>query len=74
MRTRPSRRRPSALPVVGLWLPVRLGWERSDRHPTLAPLAAAGLLAAGVLAVVGLPPVDPHGPLHRLGSWIRCAA
>jgi hypothetical protein len=33
----------------------------------LAPLAAAGLLAAGVLAVVGLPPVDLHGPLHRLG-------
>jgi hypothetical protein len=28
---------------------------------------AAGLLAAAVLAVVGLPPVDVHGPLHRLG-------
>jgi len=48
-------------------LPLRLRWERADRHPTLAPLAAAGLLAAGVLAVVGLPPVDLHGPLHRLG-------
>jgi Protein of unknown function (DUF2752) len=33
----------------------------------LAPLAAAGLLAAGMLAVVGLPPVDLHGPLHYLG-------
>jgi hypothetical protein len=47
--------------------PVRLRWEQADRHPTLAPLAAAGLLAAAVLAVVGLPPVDLHGPLHRLG-------
>jgi hypothetical protein len=52
--------------VVRPRLPVRLRWERADRHPTLAPLAAAGLLAA-VLAVVGLPPVDLHGPLHRLG-------
>jgi hypothetical protein len=33
----------------------------------LAPLAAGGLLAAGMLAVVGLPPVDLHGPLHYLG-------
>ena len=33
----------------------------------LAPLAAAGLLAATVLAAVGLPPVDLHGPLHYLG-------
>jgi len=67
MRTRPSRPRPSALTVVRPRLPVRLRWERADRHPTLAPLAAAGLLAAVLLAVVGLPPVDLHGPLHRLG-------
>jgi hypothetical protein len=67
MRTRPSRPRPSALTAVRPRLPVRLRWDRADRHPTLAPLAAAGLLAAAVLAVVGLPPVDLHGPLHRLG-------
>ena len=36
-------------------------WVREDRHPALAPLAV------GVLAVVGLPPVDLHGPLHYLG-------
>jgi hypothetical protein len=53
--------------VVRPWLPLRLRWEREDRHPTLAPLAAVGLLAAGVLAVVGLPPIDLHGPLHHLG-------
>ena len=64
MRTRPGTRRPS---VARRGLPLRLRWERTDRHPALAPLAAAGLLAAGVLAVVGLPPVDLHGPLHRLG-------
>jgi Protein of unknown function (DUF2752) len=67
MRTRPSWPRPSALTVVRPRLPVRLRWERADRHPTLAPLAAAGLLAAVLLAVVGPPSVDLHGPLHRLG-------
>jgi len=53
--------------MVGSRRPVRLRWEQADRHPTLTPLAAAGLLAAAILAVVGLPPVDLHGPLHRLG-------
>jgi len=33
----------------------------------LLPVAVAGLLAAAALAVVGLPPVDLHGPLHHLG-------
>jgi len=46
---------------------LRVHWARQDRHPTLAPPAAAGLLVAGVLALVGLPPVDLHGPLHDLG-------
>jgi hypothetical protein len=65
LRPRPRR---LAAPTMG-WrrLPVRLWWARADRHPMLAPLATAGLLTAGVLAVVGLPPVDLHGPLHRLG-------
>jgi hypothetical protein len=44
-----------------------VGWVGEDRHRTLAPLAAGGLLVAGLLAVVGLPPVDLHGPLHYLG-------
>jgi uncharacterized protein DUF2752 len=47
--------------------PVGLRLERADRHPALAPLAAGGLLAAWVLAMVGLPPLDLHGPLHYLG-------
>jgi hypothetical protein len=37
---------------------------REDRQRMLAPLAAGGVLAAGMLAVVGLPPVGLHGPLH----------
>jgi hypothetical protein len=45
----------------------RVSWVGEDRHRTLAPLAAGGLLVAGLLAVVGLPPVEVHGPLHYLG-------
>jgi len=60
-------RAPPQPTVVWPRLPLRLHWQPTDRHPVLAPLAAAGLLAAGVLAAVGLPPVDLHGPLHYLG-------
>jgi hypothetical protein len=67
MRIPSGTRMPSVSTMVPPRLPFRLRWEQADRHPTLAPLAAAGLLAAVLLAVVGLPPVDLHGPLHRLG-------
>jgi Protein of unknown function (DUF2752) len=60
-------RSPPQPTVVRPRLPLRFHWQPTDRHPVLAPLAAAGLLAAGMLAVVGLPPVDLHGPLHYLG-------
>jgi hypothetical protein len=63
----PSDRRTPPLPPRR-WsgvLQVRLA--REDHHRLLAPLAAAGLLVAGGLALVGLPPVDLHGPLHYLG-------
>lgn len=33
----------------------------------LVRTALAGALAAAALALVGLPPVDLHGPLHRFG-------
>lgn len=41
--------------------------ERADPHPcwTTVALIAAALIV--LLAVVGLPPVDVHGPLHYLG-------
>jgi hypothetical protein len=67
MRISSGTRMPPVSTGVPPRLPRCLRWERTDRHPTLAPLADAGLLAAGVLAVVGLPPVDLHGPLHHLG-------
>jgi hypothetical protein len=52
----------------------RVGWSPVDRSgPQLTRLAAGGLLAGAALAVTGPPPIDLHGPLHHLGSWIRCA-
>jgi hypothetical protein len=47
--------------------PLTARFEASDTHPRLWPLALAGLGVAGLLATFGLPPVDLHGPLHRLG-------
>ncbi len=46
---------------------VELRWSSVDGHRRLAPMAAVGLVLAAGLAVFGLPPVDLHGPLHRLG-------
>ena len=38
-----------------------------DAHRVLAPLAAAGLLLGGAMAVFGLLPLHLHGPLHHAG-------
>lgn len=46
---------------------VALTWDSHDAHPRLRSVALGGLAAAVALAVVGLPPVDLHGPLHRAG-------
>jgi len=46
---------------------VSLSWQSEDRHLILTVLAVAGLLGAGTMALVGLPPVDIHGPLHYMG-------
>lgn len=46
---------------------VSLLWEGHDRHPTTTRLALIGVPLTVLLAVVGLPPVDLHGPLHYLG-------
>lgn len=47
--------------------PPRLTLESTDRHR--AWTIAAGLYATGaiVLAIVGLPPIDWHSPLHYVG-------
>lgn len=41
--------------------------EHQDKAQALLPIALAGLVIAFGLAVAGLPPVDLHGPFHRLG-------
>ncbi len=46
---------------------IELRWERNDRH-RIATWVGLGLAAVAVaLAVIGLPPVDLHGPLHKVG-------
>ena len=49
------------------WLPFRMVREAHDRHRWAGPLAAVGLMSGGLLAVLGLPPVDLHGPPHYAG-------
>lgn len=46
---------------------LRLHWEAHDRHPTTTRLVVIGVPLVLLLAVVGLPPVDIHGPLHYRG-------
>ena len=46
---------------------VSFHWERNDRHPTITRLALIGIPLTLLLAVLGLPPIDIHGPLHYLG-------
>ena len=41
--------------------------EGHDRHPTTTRLAAIGIPLTVLLAVLGLPPIDLHGPFHYLG-------
>lgn len=41
--------------------------EPVNRHPKLVWAAGTGLIAAILLGMLGMPPVDLHGPLHYLG-------
>jgi hypothetical protein len=47
--------------------PLTLEWSPSDRMRVVTLLGVAGLVASVAMAVFGLPPVDLHGPLHRMG-------
>ncbi len=47
--------------------PIVLTATDRDRARWLTWLAVAMTLTAGALRIVGLPPIDLHGPLHRLG-------
>lgn len=44
-----------------------LVWSNHDRFRWMTALALGFALAAAALRVVGIPPVDVHGPLHYLG-------
>lgn len=46
---------------------VHLRWESYDRHSTVTLDALIGIPLVVLLAVVGLPPIDVHGPFHYLG-------
>lgn len=46
---------------------LRLRWEPRDRYRWLTALAVAAVAAAFTMAIFGLPPVDLHSPLHRVG-------
>lgn len=44
---------------------VAFGWTDTDRAPALLWIAGLGVVGALLLALLGLPPADLHGPLHR---------
>ena len=46
---------------------IDLRWEGHDRHPTSTRLALLGVPVVALVAILGLPPLDIHGPLHYLG-------
>lgn len=46
---------------------VRVSWEACDRHRLVTVAALMGAVAAGAMGMWGLPPVDLHGPLHKIG-------
>jgi hypothetical protein len=47
--------------------PVTIQLNAYDRHPHLWVLALVGVAATAGLALFGLPPIDVHPLLHRLG-------
>lgn len=49
--------------------PPMLGvsWGQHDQLTLITRIGIVGLVIAGLMATLGLPPVDIHGPLHGLG-------
>jgi hypothetical protein len=44
-----------------------VGWARRDTARMLTHVALLGVVAAGVLHIVGVPGIDIHGPWHYVG-------
>ena len=42
-------------------------WEPEDRHRWVTIGAPVGLAIGVVLAIFGMPPIDLHTPIHRMG-------
>jgi hypothetical protein len=52
-------------PPVKAWVQVQS--SNRDEHTLFSIAAIAGLAAATMMALFGLPPIDLHGVLHHLG-------
>jgi hypothetical protein len=46
---------------------IKVWWDDHDRHRTWTGLALLGIPLTVLVSVLGLPPIDLHGPLHDLG-------
>ncbi len=46
---------------------ITLTWGPTDRLNWVTIVGVVGLALAALMAVFGLPPVDLHGPVHRMG-------
>lgn len=46
---------------------MRVSWDSADGMRAMGAIAAIGLAVSVVMASFGLPPIDLHGPLHRVG-------
>jgi len=46
---------------------LTVAWEAEDGQRPLTLLAVAGVVLGALLAMLGLPPLDVHGPLHFVG-------
>lgn len=49
------------------WTPLKITLDRGDGHRAITWLAVWGLVAGAAMALLGLPPIDVHGPLHYAG-------
>ena len=54
-------------PEVAAGSLLDVSWADHDRLRDLTIVVLAGFLLAAALAVLGLPPVDIHGPMHYVG-------
>ena len=64
------RRNDSSAAARDRWFTVSLTSYRPESS-VWTWLAVAGLVGAIALAIVGIPSINIHGPLHYAGTWTR---